>query len=203
MMVRNIGQTSFYQLLVTNRTLSDDLQALVDQADAYKFSDGQMTIWAQTLIQIFGTHFVEAALMGGKLTMNSQSQADTNQQGFEFGVDVGLRFSSVSADIAFDFTNSETDSNSLATSDLNIDGGDPKIGNFVVSGDPASAAVTFQTWQATLAHNPAPVFFRLKEIYMLLTDPVKKYYACVAYETYLNLPSSQRYCTNAKSNSGS
>jgi len=124
----------------------------------------------------YGTHYIEAVIMGGSLAMNSlvTSQTNTNTTSTAASLSFAAAFGlsnkvAATVDVAGNLSNVVSSFEQNSTRDMEVIGGNPDTTNFFSGAD--DLATTYEDWRQSLHLNPSPVRYRLREISWLFDRP--------------------------------
>jgi len=100
------------------------------------------------LFELYGTHYIASAYLGGRADFNSTSVITSNTNTSEISVAVEAKYKVVSGNVSLSQKNSETLSNSKTTTKLTVTGGNSEYANNI------SDPVTYEKWASGISDMP-------------------------------------------------
>jgi len=136
-----------------------------------RFIQDLATMEPRKLFELYGTHYIARAYLGGRADFTSESviKSETNTQ--EISVAIEAKYSAVTANASLDTKKSETLSNSQTTSKLTVVGGNSQYANNINNPE------TYRLWADGIEGMPVLCDFdaeSLKPIWDFCTAPARK-----------------------------
>jgi len=145
-------------------------------ANLYKILDPQFkqdlaNMEPAKLFEIYGTHYIASAYLGGRADFNTKSVITSNTNTRDLSVAIEAQYQAVSGNVSVSKSQKESLSNSKTTSKLTVTGGNSEFANNI--SDPA----TYEKWASGIAGMPVLCDFdenSLKPIWDFCTNTDRK-----------------------------